>query len=198
MNRLALPAPMRRALDLAAEAATHGEVPVGAVVTLDDRIVAEARNGAEAVALTEQHHPDIVFLDIRMPGLTGVDAARQKALAEWEKLDVLMLPTSPTTYTVEAMLADPIVKNSHFGRYTNFANLLDLCALNLPAGSRADGMPFGVSLLVAEKRNPKIEAHGGYMLRDGDTMKILFGDKDYLFSASLDEIEAWLDENTEK
>jgi len=35
---------MRRALDLAAEAATHGEVPVGAVVTLDDEIVAEARN----------------------------------------------------------------------------------------------------------------------------------------------------------
>ena len=42
-------------------------------------IVAEAKNGIEAVALTEQHHPDIVFLDIRMPGLTGVDAARQIA-----------------------------------------------------------------------------------------------------------------------
>ena len=42
-------------------------------------IVAEARNGEEAVALTEQHHPDVVFLDIRMPVLTGVDAARQIA-----------------------------------------------------------------------------------------------------------------------
>jgi len=42
-------------------------------------IVAEARNGQEAVTLTEQHHPDIVFLDIRMPVLTGVDAARQIA-----------------------------------------------------------------------------------------------------------------------
>ncbi len=42
-------------------------------------IVAEAKNGQEAVTLTEQHHPDIVFLDIRMPGLTGVDAARQIA-----------------------------------------------------------------------------------------------------------------------
>ncbi len=42
-------------------------------------VVAEARNGQEAVALTEQHHPDIVFLDIRMPVLTGVDAARQIA-----------------------------------------------------------------------------------------------------------------------
>lgn len=39
-----LPAPMRRALDLAAQAAAHGEVPVGAVVTLGDEIVAETRN----------------------------------------------------------------------------------------------------------------------------------------------------------
>src|SRR3954464_9798655 len=39
-----LPPPMRRALDLAAEAAEAGEVPVGAVVTLGDEIISEARN----------------------------------------------------------------------------------------------------------------------------------------------------------
>nr|NUR37973.1 nucleoside deaminase [Sphingomonas sp.] len=39
-----LPPPMRRALDLAAEAAAAGEVPVGAVITLGDEIVAETRN----------------------------------------------------------------------------------------------------------------------------------------------------------
>ena len=39
-------------------------------------IVGEAKNGTEAVALTEQHRPDIVFLDIRMPGMTGIEAAR--------------------------------------------------------------------------------------------------------------------------
>lgn len=51
-------------------------------------IVAEARNGQEAVSLTEQHHPDVVFLDIRMPVLTGVDAARQIAqLATYEDAD---------------------------------------------------------------------------------------------------------------
>jgi DNA-binding LytR/AlgR family response regulator len=43
------------------------------------QIVAEAKNGLEAVQLVDQHRPDIVFLDIRMPGLTGVDAARQIA-----------------------------------------------------------------------------------------------------------------------
>ena len=39
-------------------------------------IVGEAKNGIEAVQLTEQLHPDLVFLDIRMPGMSGVEAAR--------------------------------------------------------------------------------------------------------------------------
>eukprot|EP01034_Spumella_vulgaris_P002926 gene2925-3781_t len=39
-------------------------------------IVAEAANGVEAIALTGLHQPDIVFLDIRMPGLSGIEAAR--------------------------------------------------------------------------------------------------------------------------
>ncbi len=45
----------------------------------DLQIVAEARNGLEAVQMVAEHRPDIVFLDIRMPGLTGVEAARQIA-----------------------------------------------------------------------------------------------------------------------
>jgi DNA-binding LytR/AlgR family response regulator len=40
-------------------------------------IVAVATNGVEAVALAQQQRPDIVFLDIRMPGMGGIDAARQ-------------------------------------------------------------------------------------------------------------------------
>ncbi len=42
-------------------------------------IVAEAKNGLEAVAMVREHRPDVVFLDIRMPGATGVEAARQIA-----------------------------------------------------------------------------------------------------------------------
>jgi DNA-binding LytR/AlgR family response regulator len=40
-------------------------------------IVAEARNGREAVELYEKFRPDICFLDVHMPGLSGVEAARQ-------------------------------------------------------------------------------------------------------------------------
>ena len=60
---------------------------------------------------------------------------------------------------------------------------------------RRMGRPFGVSLLVAQKRNPKIEAHGGYMLRDDDTFEIVFGNAGYDFSATLDEVEAFLEES---
>jgi len=44
-----LPPPMRRALDLAAEAARDGEVPVGAVITLGDEVIAESRNAMRGV-----------------------------------------------------------------------------------------------------------------------------------------------------
>jgi DNA-binding LytR/AlgR family response regulator len=40
------------------------------------RVVAEARNGREAVELFETHAPQVVFLDVHMPGLSGIDAAR--------------------------------------------------------------------------------------------------------------------------
>ena len=43
------------------------------------QIVGEAKNGLEAVDLVAEHHPDVIFLDIRMPGLSGVDAARRIA-----------------------------------------------------------------------------------------------------------------------
>lgn len=39
-------------------------------------VVARARNGREAVRLFEAHHPDVCFLDVHMPGLSGVEAAR--------------------------------------------------------------------------------------------------------------------------
>ncbi len=51
----------------------------------------------------------------------------------------------------------------------------------------------GWSMLIAQKRNPKIDAHGGYMLRDDTTFEIVFGNKSYEFSASLEEIEAFLE-----
>jgi len=48
-----------------------------AIVWPELEIVAEARNGREAVRLFDERHPDICFLDVHMPGLSGVDAGNQ-------------------------------------------------------------------------------------------------------------------------
>jgi DNA-binding LytR/AlgR family response regulator len=83
------------------------------------QIVGEAKNGLEAVELVQQLRPDIVFLDIRMPGLTGVDAARQIAqLPPREGDDDELLPeivfiTAYDQYAVEAFeqgVADYVLK----------------------------------------------------------------------------------------
>ena len=69
------------------------------------QVVAEARNGLEAVEMVQQHRPDLVFLDIRMPGLTGVDAARQIAqmeVADDEALPEIVFITAYDQYAVEA------------------------------------------------------------------------------------------------
>ena len=69
------------------------------------QIVAEARNGLEAVELVNQHRPELVFLDIRMPGLTGMDAARQIAqmdVGDDEHLPEIVFITAYDQYAVEA------------------------------------------------------------------------------------------------
>jgi len=79
-------------------------------------IVAEAKNGLEAVELVREHRPELVFLDIRMPGLTGVDAARQ--IAQLPEDDSWLVPeivfiTAYDQYAVEAFeqgVADYVLK----------------------------------------------------------------------------------------
>ncbi len=51
----------------------------------------------------------------------------------------------------------------------------------------------GWHMLKMEKPDKRVQSHGGYMLRDADTYEIVFGDRDYPYCASLDDIEAFLD-----
>ncbi|HZF46587.1 MAG TPA: amidase family protein, partial [Sphingomonadaceae bacterium] len=69
------------------------------------------------------------------------------AQALWRAVDLLVLPTTPTIYTKEQLLADPVALNSNLGLYTNFVNLLDMSALAIPAGFRANGTGFGITLM---------------------------------------------------
>ena len=65
----------------------------------------------------------------------------------WESIDLLAFPTTGTTYRVAELNAAPISLNSALGFYTNFVNLLDMAALAVPAGVRANATGFGITLI---------------------------------------------------
>jgi allophanate hydrolase len=76
-----------------------------------------------------------------------LEALKQKAVEQWARMDLLLLPTTGTIYTHEAIAADPVRLNSNLGFYTNFVNLMDLAVVAVPGGFRTNGLPFGVSLI---------------------------------------------------
>ncbi len=63
-------------------------------------------------------------------------------------VDALLAPTTPIHPTLAEVEADPVGVNTRLGRFTNFVNLLDLCALAVPGPARPDGLPFGVTFLA--------------------------------------------------
>ena len=65
----------------------------------------------------------------------------------WANVDLLALPTAPTSYRVAEMLVAPIALNASLGAYTNFVNLLDMAAIAVPAGSYQSNVGFGVTLM---------------------------------------------------
>lgn len=73
---------------------------------------------------------------------------KRRADQVWKSVDVVCTPTAGTIYKISEVEADPIRLNSNLGYYTNFLNLLDLCGLAVPAGFRADGLPFGVTYIA--------------------------------------------------
>jgi allophanate hydrolase len=77
--------------------------------------------------------------------------AELKALVArlWHHMDVLVVPTIGTTFTVEEVLAPPIDCNTVLGHYTHFGNLLDLSGVAVPLGVTGDGRPYSAMLLGA-------------------------------------------------
>ncbi|WP_433888319.1 allophanate hydrolase [Streptomyces sp. CA-111067] len=71
---------------------------------------------------------------------------RERARAELGDSDALLLPTTPGHPTLAEVAADPVGANTRLARFTNSANLLDLCGIAVPAGE-VGGLAFGVMLL---------------------------------------------------
>ncbi|WP_434056889.1 allophanate hydrolase [Bradyrhizobium tunisiense] len=92
--------------------------------------------------------------------LYRLQGLRKIAERTFANIDALVLPTAPTAYTTAQVLANPIELNSRLGTYTNFVNLLDLCGLAVPASMRADGIPFGITLLAPAGRDGLLASIG--------------------------------------
>jgi allophanate hydrolase len=89
---------------------------------------------------------------------------RAAARRLFERIDVLALPTVPTTYTLAEIAADPLGRNAVLGRYTQFANLLDLAVVTVPNGHTPDGRPASLSLIGPAFSEPTLLALGAALL----------------------------------
>jgi allophanate hydrolase len=121
-------------------------------------------------------HPVVRAIVQAGKGVSGVDTFRgihrlqeyaRSAEQLWDRVDVLMMPTTPTIYRRSEVLAEPVALNAQLGVYTNFVNLLDMCAVALPAGFRQNGTGVGASLVApAWSDNALLDLAGRYMRMD--------------------------------
>lgn len=107
-----------------------------------------------------ERHPDAVLPVIRAvlakaPAATAVEAFtaqyRLQALkarcdALMDGLDCVLTPTIGRPVTLAELDAEPVLRNSELGHYTNFMNLLDYAAVAVPSGFMRNGLPWGVTL----------------------------------------------------
>lgn len=70
------------------------------------------------------------------------------ATASLGDCQALLIPTTTGHPTIAEVEADPVGVNSRMGTFTNFCNLMDLCAVAVPSGTDAQGNQFGVSVLA--------------------------------------------------
>ncbi len=75
-------------------------------------------------------------------------------------VDLVCVPSIPRFVTVSEARADPLGPNALLGTYTNFVNLLGLCALAVPTPARVDGRPGGVTLIAAAGRDGLLASLG--------------------------------------
>jgi allophanate hydrolase len=120
---------------VAERASAFGAFAAAHPTTLDPTVLAIVKDAA-------RHSATDVF-----EALAALDELRVRSRPTWREVDVIVVPTIARHPTVDQVLADPFGPNAELGTYTSFVNLLGLCAVAVPAGGRANGLPFGVSLV---------------------------------------------------
>ena len=93
-------------------------------------------------------------------GFYRLQALKRRVEPLLADVDQLAVPTIPTFYSVADLAADPLGPNARLGTYTNFVNLLDLCALAVPVRARSDGRPGSITLLGPAGHDGSLAALG--------------------------------------
>ena len=139
--------------------------------------VAERHTLVEALldSRPEAFDPAVRQVIGRARSISATDAFRgQHALREnahgaaavWRQVDLLMVPTAPGHPRFAEVDADPLGANGELGLYTNFVNLLGWCALALPSGLTARGLPFGVTFIAPAAHDAALARFGRGWQRD--------------------------------
>ncbi|MGB7249634.1 MAG: amidase family protein, partial [Phormidesmis sp.] len=81
-------------------------------------------------------------------GLYAVEALKRTSQVLWDEMDCLVVPTTGTIYRIDEIEAEPLKLNANLGYYTNFVNLLDLCAIAIPNGFQSNNLPAGITLIA--------------------------------------------------
>jgi allophanate hydrolase len=92
-----------------------------------------------------------------------LESLRRQAAKAWDSIDVLFLPTAPSHYRVDEVQADPVGLNSRLGTYTNFVNLLDLCAVAVPVAEKST---FGVTFMAPAWRDAPLASVAEQFVRN--------------------------------
>jgi len=71
-------------------------------------LTSHAETGEQLIELYSQHKPDVIFLDVEMPGLTGIEAARYIMKQEFEKMPLFVFTTAYDEYAMDAFEVEAV------------------------------------------------------------------------------------------
>ena len=143
----------------------------------DVEIVAEARNGVEAVAAIREHKPDVVFLDVQMPGMTGFDVV---AALEPDDRPWIVFVTAYDEYAIRAFdvhALDYVLKPFDAERFR--------LALSRARARIAEsrGKPSQLEALLAELRPARRYGDRLLLKHNGSVVVVLAADIDWIEAA---------------
>lgn len=90
----------------------------------------------------------------------------------WDSVDSVLLPTVDVAPTLDEVQRDPHGVQARLGVYTNFVNLMDLCAVSVPAGRWASGAGFGVQFIAPAYADATIGAIASRFERQGNGERV--------------------------